>query len=456
MSDDTKRGTYGDGTIRTRKDGLLEKRISLGYGPDGRRRRISVYAPTKRELQAKARQAIRKFNASNPAPGQETVHTFFTREEDGWLDLKERELALRTIQNYRNDYERYIEPHLGNVRLDPERLTVELVTRWHATLAKKHGAYTANRARDLLANALMDSPDLRVVNPAKLVRAAKHHKKPIEILTSRELDLFVPALARTRLQNMILLALLTGIRHGEATALHWSDVTLLENPAPGEDHGEIRIRRSVITTDDGPTIAPVPKSDAGRRTIGLTPEAAAALRRQKEVLAIEGQAYSRLVFPNSRGNLQPLENTGRALRGVIDACNPRLVEWMSARREQLRARGYGMLKARQQAWQDAQALPHFQDLLDVKYVSFHDLRHTFASMMIAAGITAPELAVLLGHSDPAFTMRTYVHEFERQQRRPMPRLSSLAPGLREIGGKIGGSNPEVSEEQEEARPDMLS
>lgn len=121
-----------------------------------------------------------------------------------------------------------------------------------------------------------------------------------------------------------------------------------------------------------------------------------------------------------------------------------------------RARGCGMLKARQQAWQDAQALPHFQDLLDVKYVSFHDLRHTFASMMIAAGITAPELAVLLGHSDPAFTMRTYVHEFERQQRRPMPRLTSLAPGLREVGGKIGGSNPEVGEEQEGARPDMLS
>jgi len=455
MSDDTKRSTYGDGSIRTRKDGLLEKRISLGYGPDGRRRRISVYAPTKRELQAKARQAIRDFNASNPQPGRETIHTFFAGE-NGWLELKERELTARTIQNYRNEYARYIQPHLGDVRLDPERLTVELITRWHATLAKKHGAYTANRARDLLANALMDSPDMRVVNPAKLVRAARHHKKPIEILTSRELDLFVPALARTRLQNMILLALLTGIRHGEATALHWSDVTLFDKPGPEQDHGEIRIRRAVVTTDDGSTIAPVPKSDAGRRTIGLTPEAAAALRRQKEVLAIEGQASSRLVFPNSRGNLQPLENTGRALRGVIDACNPRLVEWMSARREQLRARGYGMLKARQQAWQDAQALPHFQDLLDVKYVSFHDLRHTFASMMIAAGITAPELAVLLGHSDPAFTMRTYVHEFERQQRRPMPRLTSLAPGLREIGGKIGGSNPQVAEEQEEARPDMLS
>lgn len=29
MGDDTKRATYGDGSIRTRKDGLLEKRISL-------------------------------------------------------------------------------------------------------------------------------------------------------------------------------------------------------------------------------------------------------------------------------------------------------------------------------------------------------------------------------------------------------------------------------------------
>lgn len=69
MMDDKKKGAYGSESIRSRKNSLLEKRISLGHGPDGRRRRISVYAPNKRQLQATAWQAPHDFNASNPAPG---------------------------------------------------------------------------------------------------------------------------------------------------------------------------------------------------------------------------------------------------------------------------------------------------------------------------------------------------------------------------------------------------
>lgn len=455
MSDDTKRGTYGDGTIRTRKDGTLEKRISLGYGPDGKRRRISVYARNLKELQANARRAIREHNDHATTPDRETIASFFDGP-DGWLALKARELGARTRSNYRTEYERYVLPHLGDARLDPNTFTVELVTRWHAMLAKKHGAYTANRARDLLANALMDSPALRAANPARLVRAAKHAKKPIEVLTATELTLFLPALARTRLRNMFLLALTTGLRHGEAAALHWADVTLTKHPAAGADHGELRVRRAVITTDSGLSITPVPKSAAGRRNIGLTPEAAAALNDQRELLRVEGLHDSRLVFPNSTGNLQPAENTGRSLRGVIDACNPRLTAWMHERRTELRLRGRTMHQARQEAWQEAQALPHFLDLLDVKYVSFHDLRHTFASMMIAAGMTAPELAVILGHSDAAFTMRTYVHEFERQTRRAMPALAGVAPAFANIGGKIGGTAPTSNESKEEARSEPSS
>lgn len=50
----------------------------------------------------------------------------------------------------------------------------------------------------------------------------------------------------------------------------------------------------------------------------------------------------------------------------------------------------------------------------VKYVmpredGFHVLRHTFASVVLAEGETIGQLAAWLGHSDPAFTLRTYVH-----------------------------------------------
>jgi integrase len=39
----------------------------------------------------------------------------------------------------------------------------------------------------------------------------------------------------------------------------------------------------------------------------------------------------------------------------------------------------------------------------------HQLRHYYASVMLAGGVSIKELAEYLGHSDPAYTLRVYVH-----------------------------------------------
>ena len=39
----------------------------------------------------------------------------------------------------------------------------------------------------------------------------------------------------------------------------------------------------------------------------------------------------------------------------------------------------------------------------------HQLRHYYASVMLAGGVSIRELAEYLGHSDPAFTLRVYAH-----------------------------------------------
>lgn len=441
MGADTKqRGTYGDGTVRTRPDGRMEKRVYLGIDPrTGKRIRKSVYGRNLRELQAATRTAIKKHQAaSTMLAGRGTLAELVVGSPgvDGWLALKEREIGARTHRNYQVEWERYIQPELGGLRLDPEVFTVEVVTRWHASLAKRHGAYSANRARNLLSTILADAPTLRMQNPARQVRAAKHTRTPIEIFTAHELEVFLPATQRTRLRNLFLVALTTGLRHGEATALHWHDVHLFDAPPPGEDHGELHVRRAVVTTSTGLRVEPMPKTQAGRRVIGLTPEAAAAFRDQRKLLESEGLVDSRLVFPTSAGTLQPIERTGRSLRAVIESCSPRFTEALAAARRELREAGAA--NAKQRGLAQVRASIEYSDLLDVRPLSFHALRHTFASMMIALGMDAPRLALILGHSDPAFTMRTYVHFFEERRRQAMPRASVLVPSFGAIGGKIGG------------------
>lgn len=420
LADDTstRRGTYGDGTVRTRSVGHQEKRLRLGAGPDGKLVRKSVYADNLRELNQKARILEAKYRAGllNTADTGTLAAHF-----NDWIAKKRKTLTERTVANYTGDFKRYFED-LANVRLDPNRFNDDLVEKWHTALVAKHGAYSANRALHLLRNMLKASKSMRASNPALLIASASHTPADIEIFTADELAVFLPASKRSRLANAFTLALSTGLRHGEVAGLHWHDVDIYKLPAGNGDCGELRVTQAAVLDEAGNRKLGPPKSKAARRTIGLTTEAVDALEAQRELLLAEEIAGSRLVFPNSRGGLLDETNTARSLRGVIDACNPELVEWMLERRQELRRAGVNPARARARAWQDAQRLPNFRDLLEVKYIRFHDLRHTFASIMIAAGMDAPRLSMLLGHASVAFTMNKYVHFFEQMTRPAMPSI----------------------------------
>lgn len=47
--------------------------------------------------------------------------------------------------------------------------------------------------------------------------------------------------------------------------------------------------------------------------------------------------------------------------------------------------------------------------LNLPNISFHDLRHTFATHAIASGVDAKTLSTILGHTNPSFTLDTYTH-----------------------------------------------
>lgn len=46
---------------------------------------------------------------------------------------------------------------------------------------------------------------------------------------------------------------------------------------------------------------------------------------------------------------------------------------------------------------------------EVSWVGFHTFRHTCASLLFAAGKNVKQVQVWLGHADPGFTVRTYIH-----------------------------------------------
>ncbi len=60
-------------------------------------------------------------------------------------------------------------------------------------------------------------------------------------------------------------------------------------------------------------------------------------------------------------------------------------------------------------------------------VRFHDLRHTFASLMLLRGAKPKVISEALGHSSVAFTMDTYSHIIEGMQSDAMALLDEVLP-----------------------------
>ena len=60
-------------------------------------------------------------------------------------------------------------------------------------------------------------------------------------------------------------------------------------------------------------------------------------------------------------------------------------------------------------------------------VRFHDLRHTFASLMLLRGVSPKVISEALGHASVAFTMDTYSHIIEGTQSDAMKLLDDILP-----------------------------
>jgi integrase len=112
---------------------------------------------------------------------------------------------------------------------------------------------------------------------------------------------------------------------------------------------------------DGATGAP--KSTSGRREVPISPTLARELVAHR--LASRWSADSDLLFPSDNGGPAEARNLYRWLKPAAETAS-------------------------------------------VPWAAFHTLRHTAASRWLLSGVTIAQVAKLLGHHDPGFTLRTYV------------------------------------------------
>ena len=363
----------GEGSIFKRKDGRWQAQISVGYDAGGKRRRVTVYGKTRREVREKLDRLNQELATQGLSDDKMTVEAYLLR----WHAEKSRQVKERTAELYEHYIHAHIKPIIGQVKL--RKLTALQVQTMVGQIADEAGVRTANICRTLLFGALKQAVRWQLIarNVVEAVDPLKESPAKMKLWTHKQMAEFLAASEDDRLYAAFYLIMATGLRRGELLGLRWEDV----------QDGTIRIEQALTLVDNKPTFS-APKTERGTRYVAVSEDVIEVLAqhraRQEKERAKLGEAWEEngLVFTTQLGT----------------SIHPRSFErtW------------YQLLKKAK-----------------VPKIRLHDLRHLHVSLLVKEGLDPRTIADRVGHTDPSFTLRRYSHMFEEQRKRAAINLRGL-------------------------------
>ncbi len=366
-----KRRGAGEGTVYKGPDGRWRGAVDLGW-QDGKRIRKYLSGRTQNEVLAKVRAARQDLEHGIEADPNMTVEKWLAH----WLVtvVDGRVGSDNTRKNYEQVVRVHLVPQLGKVRLD--KLTPERVDRLLAAKAAEGKAKsTVNRIRSVLADALNFAQGRGLVARNVAALSVMPKLDPPEArrsMTPEEARALMAAARGERLEGLVVIGLVVGLRPGELAGLLWSDLELDATPPTLTVSGALKREPSPNGKGYELNRGAVKRSTAGQRTMALPPIAVDALRAHRARHAAERLAAGELwedqglVFSSEIGTPLDPSNVRRTFRRVATKAG-----------------------------------------LDARFPYL--LRHTAVSLLVDAGAGIEEVADLLG-DDPRTLYRHYRHK----------------------------------------------
>jgi len=289
-----------------------------------------------------------------------------------WLDLwMEKDIepcrADTTINGYDSIIHNHIRPALGKVRLSD--LSPELINGYYQWLANEKGLSpnTIRKHHVLLHTALKSAYRQGVIPANPIQRATPPRATTVEVAyyTPARLGQLLRAVKGDPLEVPVRLACFLGLRRSEILGLRWRDVDLAS--------GQISVRW-VRTTVGSRVVEKPPKTSDSCRTLSI-----AALPDLLDLLRALRDKRIQERMPCGPEDFLLLDRVGQPL-------HPNLM---------------------------STALTAFVKKHNLAPITFHGLRHTFASMANSARVPMYQISRAMGHSSPNITQRIYTHLFDQ-------------------------------------------
>jgi integrase len=362
------RRDHGQGGLyRDEAKNLWVGALDLGTDGAGKRRRVKVTGRTKTEARNKLADARRRVEDGLPVGDQMTTVAQFL---DEWLatGLPSSVKSANTRAVYEWAVENHLKPALGALRLRdllPDHVDVMLAEKAASGMSRSSMARIHGTLQRALRHAERRGRTHR--NVCSLVDVPNGRTTASRSLTIEQAAKLLAAAHGDRFEALYVTGLMVGLRPGELTGLPWSAVDL--------DQGLLRVVQSLLRegSPEGQVLrVGATKTPRSRRTLDLPKPVVDTLkahrvRQAAERLAIgESWVDTGLVFTTEVGTPVDPSNLRRALARLTKKAG----------------------------------LGHWHP---------HELRHSAASILSAAGVPIEVISDVLGHDGPRTTAAVYRH-----------------------------------------------
>jgi integrase len=327
-----------------------------------------------------ARAAVRAGTYQDPKRGAIRVEDWYKI----WWPTQAAKGAVTTKNRKVSTWRAHVQPKWGRRKLNS--ITWIEVQGWISNEVK--GRATQLKALELLRHMMLAAMrDNRIkVNPtADIEVSAPAGKHPDDLMppTHTQCDLIREHL-RDYYRPVVTFAEETGMRWGEYTALRRCHIDL--------DAATVKVKE-VLTEDNGRLRRkPAPKTQAGFRTVPLTPAAVAAV----EVMLEAWHPSDTEADPEDEemlAEMRPEELVFRGPQGGLLSRHNFRRQWIPAIQEAKIARKVKNPETKRLEW----------------WPRVHDLRHTFATRLKDAGVPEKDVQVIMGHERGGKVTWLYQH-----------------------------------------------
>lgn len=343
-----KRRSKGEGSIFFHQGKKLwVSKITL---PDGSTK--VKYGKTQKEVREHHQSALNQLRQGLLVKDDKiTVSEFLNRYMES---VGKHTLRPRTVEGYSSLIRIHITPGIGHIKLvqlRPDHLQAFYSQKLEAGLSKR----TVQLIHSVLHKTLDQAMKWGMVsrNVSDLVQAPKPKKKTYKFFTKDQLNIFLDAVKGHQYYPIYVLAVYCGFWEGEVLGIHHEDIDLTR--------GVINVRHAVLSLKGG-LVVTEPKTESSKRAVTLLETALYVLKKHLEQL----KGNQGLIFTTRSGKPISPRNLVRHFKSALKEAG----------------------------------------LPDIR---FHDLRHSHASLLLAAGVNPKIVQERLGHSQISLTLDTYSH-----------------------------------------------